>query len=298
MANITFTSPRLPRDLTVYAVAGDRGTLLAVAKANRVPLPFDCQDGQCGSCLVEVKHVDPSAKHAISLTEKEKEMLRQLGKITPQEVVDAETSDLPPRFRLACQCVVRHEDIVVSFAGDETLPARGPHVTPAAVLREGGFDLGSLEEFLAYAVKVEADAAAHFDRLGTAMEEVGNAEVALLFKQLAGYSRLHLAQAQARVGERDVTPLIPPAYVWPDHATPERTALWAGDASLSRKDALRAALVGEKKGYDFYYTVARTSALREVRELAAEFVKEEAEHVQVLEAWILREAWLERNRAP
>ena len=48
MANITFSSPSMARDVTVYAVAGDRGTILAIAKANKIPIPFDCQDGECG----------------------------------------------------------------------------------------------------------------------------------------------------------------------------------------------------------------------------------------------------------
>jgi ferredoxin len=55
MSNVTFSSPVMARDTTVYAVAGDRGTILAVAKAHKIPIPFDCQDGECGSCLVEVK---------------------------------------------------------------------------------------------------------------------------------------------------------------------------------------------------------------------------------------------------
>lgn len=55
MANITFSSPRMSRDVTVYAVAGDRGTVLAVAKAHHVPIPFDCQDGECGPCPIEVQ---------------------------------------------------------------------------------------------------------------------------------------------------------------------------------------------------------------------------------------------------
>ena len=61
MANVTFTSPLMPRDVTVYAVAGERGTLLALAKAHNIPIPFDCQDGECGSCLVQVTHL--SARH-------------------------------------------------------------------------------------------------------------------------------------------------------------------------------------------------------------------------------------------
>ena len=62
MANVTFSSSVMARDVTVYAVAGDRGTILAIAKANKIPIPFDCQDGECGSCLIEVKHLDPRVK--------------------------------------------------------------------------------------------------------------------------------------------------------------------------------------------------------------------------------------------
>ena len=32
MSNVTFSSPSMARDITVYAVAGDRGTILGVAK--------------------------------------------------------------------------------------------------------------------------------------------------------------------------------------------------------------------------------------------------------------------------
>ena len=119
MANVTFSSPVLARDITVYAIAGDRGTILAVAKAHKIPIPFDCQDGECGSCLVEVKHLSSDVKYAIALTEKEKEVLRQLGKITKAEIENAEVNDMPPRYRLACQCFVRNEDIIVTFEGDQ-----------------------------------------------------------------------------------------------------------------------------------------------------------------------------------
>ena len=299
MSNVTFSSPVMARDVTVYAIAGDRGTILAVAKAHKIPIPFDCQDGECGSCLVEVKHLTPgNRKHGIALTEKEKELLRQLGKITKDEIYDAEVNDMPPRYRLACQCFVRNEDILVEFDGDETLPAQHPYLTPAAKIYKGGVQIASLEEFHGFAVKVEEDAAIHFDKLSAAMKGCGNHEVATLFAQLAGFSRLHLAEAQKRAAALDVSKHIPPDYAWPDHETPERTALWAGDPSLSRLDALRAALVGERRGYEFYYTVSGTTKDPEIRAAAKEFYLEEAEHVQVLEAWITREEWLQKNPLP
>jgi len=297
VSNVTFSSPSMARDITVYAVAGDRGTVLGVAKAHKIPIPFDCQDGECGSCLVEVRHLDPTRKYAIALTEKEKEGLRQLGKITRKEIEDAEVSDMPPRYRLACQCFVRNEDILVAFAGDETLPVQPPGLSRAAKIYKGGIKPASVQEFLGYAVKVEADAAVHFDELSQAMASVGNTAVSKLFAQLAAFSRLHLAEAQKRAGAVDESLQIPPDYVWPDHVTPERTSLWAGDHAMSRLDALRAALQGEKRGYEFYYAVAGTSTDDEIIAMAREFVREEAEHVKVLEAWITREEWEVKHQA-
>jgi rubrerythrin/ferredoxin len=295
MANITFSSPVMAKDVTVYAIAGHRGTILAVAKANKIPIPFDCQDGECGSCLVEVKNLTPERKHGIALTEKEKELLRQLGKITREEIVDAEVNDLPPRYRLACQYFVRDEDILVTFEGDETLPKQREAHSIAAKVYKGGIEIKSVQEFFGYAVKVEQDAAIHYDQLGATMEKVGNAEVAKLFRQLADYSRLHLEEAKKRAGTINYNLHVPANYVWPDHATPERTDLWAGDPTLSRLGALKAALLGERRGLEFYHSVAGFSKDPEIVKQAKEFVKEEAEHVEILERWIAREESLQKG---
>lgn len=115
MANVTFSSPSMKKDLTVYAVAGDTKTLLAVAKANNVPVHFECENGECGSCQVKVTVLSGKTPMGIALTEKEKTVLRLAGKITQQQIDDAEAKDLPPPWRLACQFVVRDEDILVQF---------------------------------------------------------------------------------------------------------------------------------------------------------------------------------------
>jgi rubrerythrin/ferredoxin len=295
MANVTFSSPSLARDITVYAVAGDRGTLLAVAKEHKIPVPFDCQDGECGSCLVEIKHLDPSVKYGIALTEKEKELLKQLGKITKTEIENAEVNDMPPRYRLACQYFVRNEDIVVCFEGDQTLPTQGPHITHAASRFKGGTEINSVDEFLSYSVKIEEDAAVHYEELAAVMEACGNQRASVLFRQLGVFSRRHLSEAKARAGAVDADLTVPPDYVWPNHVTPERASIWAADPTLSRLDGLKAALQGERRGYEFYYAVAATSKSADVIALAKEFVKEEAEHVKVLEAWITREEWDLKN---
>lgn len=115
MANVTFTSPRLKKDVTVYAVAGDTKTLLAVAKQHGIALNFDCENGECGSCQVEVTVLSGKTPYGVALTEKEKTVLRFAGKITGEQIADAETKDIPPPWRLACQFIVRHEDILVKF---------------------------------------------------------------------------------------------------------------------------------------------------------------------------------------
>ena len=284
MANVTFSSPAMARDITVYAVAGHRGTILAVAKAHKLPMAFNCQDGACGSCIVEVKHLAPSAIHGISLTEKEKELLRQLGKITREEIIAAEVNDMPPRYRLACQCIVRDEDIIVSFEGDPSIPSKPAHL-PA---------IGSAGVFFGYAVQVEQDAIDHYSELAAAMHKAGHNDVADLFLQLADYSRNHLGEVKGKA----VAPAgpLPAHYAWPHHATPELTEAWAGDPSHARLGALRAALQGERRGYDFYCAIADNSDDPELATKAREFVLEEGDHVAILERWIAREEAVQKAK--
>jgi rubrerythrin/ferredoxin len=297
MANVTFSSPVMPRDITVYAVAGDRGTLLGLAKAHNIPIPFDCQDGECGSCLVEVKHLSPHVRSGLALTEKEKEMLKQLGKITKAEIMDAEVNDMPPKHRLACQCFVRNEDIFVSFEGDMTLPVKGPALSIAAAIYKGGVQIKTLDDFLSYAVQVEEDAAIHFEQLSETMAACGNTDVAALFSDLGRYSRLHLAEAKAKCSRKDITVTLPSSSAWPDNESPERTALWAADPAMARLGALKAALQGERRGFEFYYAIAGTTKNPEIREVAREFVREETEHVEKLKQWIEQEEAAVRAKA-
>lgn len=118
MANVTFSAPTLDKDVTVYAVAGDNRTLLGVAKQNNVAIPCQCQDGECGSCLIKVTILEKKQPAAVNLTEKEKLTLSVNGKMTKAQLEDAETNDKPPHYRLACQYIVRNEDILVEFSGE------------------------------------------------------------------------------------------------------------------------------------------------------------------------------------
>ena len=115
MALVTFSSPEY-KDKTVYAVAGSHTeTLLKIAREYQVPIDFECQDGECGTCAVRIKSVDDKQRMGYHLTEKEKAVLRSIGKLSKDDLEKLIVDDLPSEWRLACQMIVRDEDILVEY---------------------------------------------------------------------------------------------------------------------------------------------------------------------------------------
>lgn len=81
MANVTFTSPKMNKDITVHA--GDHSTVLAIAREHVIPLDCACEDGECCTCAVQVS--------------------------------SSKSRDTSAPWRLACQFIVEDEDILVTF---------------------------------------------------------------------------------------------------------------------------------------------------------------------------------------
>ena len=144
----------------------------------------------------------------------------------------------------------------------------------------------SIEEFLAYAVKVEEEAALRFGQLADAMQSYGNREVAKLFRRLSEYSLLHLKDARVRSGFRDIPVMKPGEFVWPDLESPETAAIWATDPFIGESEALEVALAAETASYVYYSTIRDTTTDPEIRVMAAEFAEEESAHVAELQRWI------------
>jgi rubrerythrin len=144
----------------------------------------------------------------------------------------------------------------------------------------------SVEEFLAYAIKLEQEAAIRFGQLADAMDSCGNRDVGKLFRRLSDYSRLHLADAKARSGFRDIPDLKPEDFKWPELESPETAAIWAADPFIGRGQALEIALDAEAAGYDYYKKIRDTTADPEIKVLAREFAAEESGHVSELKKWI------------
>jgi len=144
----------------------------------------------------------------------------------------------------------------------------------------------TVEEFLAYAIRLEQEAALRFGQLADAMATAGNREVMKLFRRLSEYSRLHLTDARARAGFRELPELKSADFDWPDIESPEAAAIWAADPLIGREQALQVALQAEKAGLAYYQTVLDSTKDPEIKALAQEFVAEETLHVAELQRWI------------
>ncbi|MDP1924905.1 MAG: ferritin family protein [Thiobacillus sp.] len=144
--------------------------------------------------------------------------------------------------------------------------------------------------FLAHAVELEREAARRYEELADSMRTDGNVAVEAFFRQMAVFSRKHLALAAERGGFRQIPALTPAEYVWPDGLSPEQFD-WIGvDCLIDANNALALALDGERRGRAFYAGIAAATGDPEVRTMAREFAEEEAEHVAELEKWIGRYA--------
>ena len=144
----------------------------------------------------------------------------------------------------------------------------------------------TVEEFLAYSIKLEQEAMLRFGELADSMDSCGNKEVGSLFRRLSEYSKLHMSDAMARAGYREIPEKQPGDFEWPNIESPEAAAIWAADPMIGREQALEIALAAEQAGYDFYKSIHDTTTDPEIRVLAKEFVLEESEHVAELKKWI------------
>ena len=142
--------------------------------------------------------------------------------------------------------------------------------------------MNDVERFLAHAVTLERDAARRYEDLAAAMGTEGQRELRNFFACMAHFSRLHLAQASARAGFRQLPNIAPHEFEWPDGMSPE-AADWVGvDAQMNSRDALELALESERRGHAYYAAIAATATDAELRAIASEFAAEEAEHVAEL----------------
>ena len=148
--------------------------------------------------------------------------------------------------------------------------------------------ISDVESFLAHAVLLEEQAGLRFDELADACESYGNPEVVKLFRRMAHFSRLHLDEAKARSGFRDLPTLTAETTAWGAEESPEAASIMGADPYVNVTRALEIALESERAGHAFYVAARDGLSDPESVAFAREFADEEAEHVAELEGWLAR----------
>ena len=115
MVKVKFTG--FGSDKEVEVASGE--LLLRAAKDNGVKIPCDCQDGECGSCAVEVVFLGDKDPQCERLDSQGKELTTLIGRgvYTKADAEGFEMSDKAPGVRLACQCIVRNDILVKPYQG-------------------------------------------------------------------------------------------------------------------------------------------------------------------------------------
>ncbi|HEX7155925.1 MAG TPA: ferritin family protein, partial [Burkholderiaceae bacterium] len=131
---------------------------------------------------------------------------------------------------------------------------------------------------------METEAADRYAECADVLEAHNNLEVAVLFRSLARIERMHGEQLVRSMG-RTVA------------EAPRRTGATAEQEGAAPADlhylmrphhALTLALRGEQEAQRFYARLARTAASDEVRKVARDMARDEAEHVRLIEEWLKR----------
>jgi rubrerythrin len=160
--------------------------------------------------------------------------------------------------------------------------------------------VASLADLFALAYQIEADAVERYKMLADQMETHNNLELVKVFRDLARAEGIHADEIRRLAGDIDVVA--------------HKTAGWAGDSPeevdlsaahymMTPWHALQMALVGEKRALEFFTSVVETTKDAKIKQMAAEFVEEEAEHVNLVHRLLRKypapaEGWAEDPDPP
>ena len=149
-------------------------------------------------------------------------------------------------------------------------------------------EIATVEEFLAHALTLENEAAAGYEEIGDSMKVHNNPEVAELFFKFAKYGRMHASEVKSLAEGLTLPHISPWEFAWEDGSSPETPGADAVHYMMTPSQALLLALQAEQQAHNFYATVAETTKVARIKELASAFASEEAEHVRILEGWVAK----------
>lgn len=146
----------------------------------------------------------------------------------------------------------------------------------------------TIEALMAQALLMEREAVARYTELAEMMEAHNNTEVAALFRKMAEYEGHHVAQILADMGwaEDSFAPREPGA--WAGVEPPESVPVDEMHYLMHPWQALQLALAAEQRAVSFFDALVRDAPSEAMRRAAEEMRAEEAEHVELVKAWLAK----------
>ena len=149
-------------------------------------------------------------------------------------------------------------------------------------------EIRSIEELMAHAYAIEAEAEERYRELAIQMEVHNNPEVAALFRKLAEFEGEHAREFEARAANMSLPTLAPWEFKWSHAEAPELVDTLALHYLMSPQMVLSLALDAERKAFEFFSDVSATATEIGLSEVARIFAAEEEEHIQMIEDMIVR----------
>ncbi len=146
----------------------------------------------------------------------------------------------------------------------------------------------TLEDFMAQALQMELDAAQRYNEFADMMETHNNVEVVEWFRKMAVIEGKHATQIMAEMGWKEVPRSAPRSPLFEGFETPESAPIDEVHYLMRPWHVLQLALANEERAERFFARLASMAAVESVRKAALELQQEEAEHVQLVKAWMLK----------
>jgi rubrerythrin len=140
----------------------------------------------------------------------------------------------------------------------------------------------SITDLLALAYQIEADAKQRYIELAEQMETHNNQELVKVFRDLARAEGIHAEEIRKMAGDIDLLAQAQRLGRWKKGGSPEEADLGAAHYLMTPWHALQLALTGEKRALAFFTSIVDSAKDAKIKDMAAEFVEEEAEHVNLV----------------
>jgi rubrerythrin len=147
--------------------------------------------------------------------------------------------------------------------------------------------VSNLNDLLAVAYQIEADAVERYTVLAEQMQTHNNHELEKIFRDLARAEGIHRDEIRRLAGDFDVAAHARMTARFAGES-PEEADLGGAHYRMTPWHALQLSLAGEKRALAFFTSIAETAKDAKVKAMADELVEEEAEHVNLVHRLLRR----------